>query len=262
MCSNQLSYAGRKVLTLRFGNAKVYFFLICSKSFRKKLTLYGLLVALNQIFMNIQELTSILCDTLRSGNKGILPGIGTFTLEDVPSEYSEDGNSISAPSKRVVFSTEEAGEATEESKAVLGELNDKGVFELPGFGVLKKVDKDILFEVDSEFVADPEAYGLEDIHLEGEPTAEPEPKLEPEPEPESVPEPEPKTEQVAEPEPEVKREKKAMSKETKALLWIAGVLVALIILVLVIYLFRESLAPYLKYLLYSKEELEVLNYKL
>lgn len=278
-------------------------------------------MALNQFFMNIQELTSILCDMLRSGYKGILPGIGTFTLEDVPSEYSEDGNSISAPSKKVVFSTKGAGEATDESKAVLDELNEKGVFELPGFGLLKKIkgegkstDK-ITFELSKGFVADPDAFGLEDIHLDEkgriksneEVEAEQQAKAEAEQKAKAEAEAEQKAKAQVEAEAKAKAEaeqqakaqaeakakaeakaeaeakakaariaeekKKAQSAKkpeakaplspaAKALLWILAIIVILVVLAVVIYLFRESLAPYLKYLLYSKEELEVIDYML
>lgn len=275
--------------------------------------------------MDIKELTSLLCDTLSTERKGVLPGIGTFMLEDVPSEYSEDGNSISAPGKKVVFSPDGAGEANAESAIVVEALNANGFVELPGFGVLRRVESkgskgvaQTVFEVDKEFIADPDSFGLEDIHLddtgriksteeveaEKKARAEAEAKAAQEAEQKRIAEEKAKAETQAKAETEAaqKAEQKRIAEEkakaeadakaaaqakatvkaqqpaakatkkpaakaplspaTKALLWILAVVVILIALAVVIYLFRESLAPYLKQLLYSKEELEILNYKL
>lgn len=242
--------------------------------------------------MDIKELTSLLCDTLATERKGVLPGIGTFTLEDVPSEYSEDGNSISAPGKKVVFSPDGAGEATAESAIVVEALNANGFVELPGFGVLRRVESNgskgvaqTVFEVDKEFIADPDSFGLEDIHLDdtgrikSTEEVEAEKKARAEAEAKAALEAEQKriAEEKAEAEAETKAAAKAqpatkatekpaakapLSPATKALIWILAVVVLLITLAVVTYLFREDLAPYLKQLLYSKEELEILNYKL
>lgn len=248
--------------------------------------------------MDIKELTSLLCDTLSTERKGVLPGIGTFMLEDVPSEYSEDGNSISAPGKKVVFSPDGAGEANAESAIVVAALNANGFVELPGFGVLKRVESkgskgvaQTVFEVDKEFIADPDSFGLEDIHLddtgriksteeveaEKKARAEAEAKAAQEAEQKRIAEEKAKAEADAKAAAQAKAAAKAqpatkatekpaakapLSPATKALIWILAVVVLLITLAVVTYLFREDLAPYLKQMLYSKEELEIINYRL
>jgi len=72
--------------------------------------------------------------------------------------------------------------------------------------------------------------------------------------------------QVAEQKPaekeEVKAEEKKKSRGTKALLWIIVILAILVILVLLILIFKEELRPLLEKILYSKEELEIIHYKL
>ena len=279
--------------------------------------------------MKVQELTQILIDELKKSSKAVLPNIGIFLIEDVPSKFSNDGKSISAPTKRLIFNdiykrnSKEAEIATklvseQMCDEIVSQLKKEGNVELPGLGVLKMEEANnnsaakISFIVDNEFVADPDAYGLEDIHLEEEMATEvlaateaeeqekaeatseaklesmqqAEEKLQAKQEAKAEEKPEDKLESMqqaqAEAKPEAKKEtkpsgkpetkplkpqqnespRKGVENSTKVILWIVGAIVLLVILALLIYIFRESLAPYLKDILYSKEELEILNYKL
>ena len=71
-------------------------------------------------------------------------------------------------------------------------------------------------------------------------------------------------EKAAEKKSEEKKDKveKKKSRTSKVLLWIVLVVAVLVILVLLILIFKEELRPWLEKILYSKEELEILHYKL
>ena len=71
-------------------------------------------------------------------------------------------------------------------------------------------------------------------------------------------------EKAAEKKSEEKKDKveKKKSRTSKVLLWIVFIIAVLVILVLLILIFKEELRPWLEKILYSKEELEILHYKL
>ena len=66
---------------------------------------------------------------------------------------------------------------------------------------------------------------------------------------------------VAEPEPIVEKPAKKKSRNSRVLLILLTVLSILVILVLLVLIFKEELRPILEKILYSKEELEIINYK-
>ena len=70
-------------------------------------------------------------------------------------------------------------------------------------------------------------------------------------------------EKAAEKKSDEKKDKvEKKSRTSKALLWIVFIIAVLVILVLLILIFKEELRPWLEKILYSKEELEILHYKL
>lgn len=227
---------------------------------------------------------------LRDGEL-ILPFMGAIRLEDVPASFSEDGMVVCPPAKKLAFDNynlssndillNEYALQREISrmaakKALYKDLEDlrakvekEGSYSLEGFGTFL-FDKENGYSVDPApgFEISTETFGLSILDLrdkqepEPEPIPEPEPEPEPEPvtEPEPIPEPEPVIESV--PEPVAEEPAKKKSRSSKVLLILLTILAILVILVLLILIFKEELRPILEKILYSKEELEILNYKL
>lgn len=235
---------------------------------------------------------------LRDGEL-ILPFMGAIRLEDVPASFSEDGMVVCPPAKKLAFDNynlssndillNEYALQREISrmaakKALYKDLEDlrakvekEGSYTLEGFGTFL-FDKENGYSVDPApgFEISTETFGLSTLDLRDKPEPEPEPIPEPEPEPvtepEPIPEPEPVIEPVSEPVPEpvpepvhepvAEEPAKKKSRSSKVLLILLTILAILVILVLLILIFKEELRPILEKILYSKEELEILNYKL
>ena len=219
---------------------------------------------------------------LRDGEL-ILPFMGAIRLEDVPASFSEDGMVVCPPAKKLAFDNynlssndillNEYALQREISrmaakKALYKDLEDlrakvekEGSYTLEGFGTFL-FDKENGYSVDPApgFEISTETFGLSTLDLRDKPEPEPEPVTEPEP----IPEPEPVIEPVSEPVPEPVAEEpaKKKSRSSKVLLILLTILAILVILVLLILIFKEELRPILEKILYSKEELEILNYKL
>ena len=170
-------------------------------------------------------------------------------------------------------------------------VEKEGSFTLEGFGTF-------LFDRENGYSVDPapgfelstETFGLSTLDLRDKPELESEPVVEPEPEPVPEPEPEPEPEPVIEPvpaeepepvsepepvpepepapvaevveEPVAEEPAKKKSRSSRVLLVLLTILAILVILVLLVLIFKEELRPLLEKILYSKEELEILNYKL
>lgn len=231
---------------------------------------------------------------LRDGEL-ILPFMGAIRLEDVPASFSEDGMVVCPPAKKLAFDNynlssndillNEYALQREISrmaakKALYKDLEDlrakvekEGSYTLEGFGTFL-FDKENGYSVDPApgFEISTETFGLSTLDLRDKQEPEPEPIPEPEPEPvtepEPIPEPEPVIEPVSEPVPEpvpepvAEEPAKKKSRSSKVLLILLTILAILVILVLLILIFKEELRPILEKILYSKEELEILNYKL
>lgn len=229
---------------------------------------------------------------LRDGEL-ILPFMGAIRLEDVPASFSEDGMVVCPPAKKLAFDNynlssndillNEYALQREISrmaakKALYKDLEDlrakvekEGSYTLEGFGTFL-FDKENGYSVDPApgFEISTETFGLSTLDLRDKQEPEPEPIPEPEPEPVTEPEPEPEpviepvSEPVPEPVPEPVAEEpaKKKSRSSKVLLILLTILAILVILVLLILIFKEELRPILEKILYSKEELEILNYKL
>ena len=223
---------------------------------------------------------------LRDGEL-ILPFMGAIRLEDVPASFSEDGMVVCPPAKKLAFDNynlssndillNEYALQREISrmaakKALYKDLEDlrakvekEGSYSLEGFGTFL-FDKENGYSVDPApgFEISTETFGLSTLDLRDKPEPEPEPVTEPEPIPEPEPVIEPVSEPVPEPVPEPVAEEpaKKKSRSSKVLLILLTILAILVILVLLILIFKEELRPILEKILYSKEELEILNYKL
>jgi len=279
--------------------------------------------------MNIDLLSKMVKELILDNDRVVLPGLGCFVAEMVPSTFSDKGYTINPPYRRLYFrSRPDQGEDltmlyarangidmemadriindfVSELKTVL--FSKKTVI-FPGLGRLRATKENAVFFVaDEDLDIYPAGFGLEPVSLkthqetaaevtaavEGlkhilddaaqakNQVAEPEPQAEPESEPEAVPEPEPeqksepepeseqKSEQVPEPEPESEHEpyhnhaERGRSRKT-----IVRIMVALLVIVLVVaallgaYMALAYFAPdWLDTILYTKEELEILNYR-
>lgn len=181
-------------------------------------------------------------------------------------------------------------------------LLERRIVVFPGLGRLRATrDDTIFFVADEDLDIYPDGIALEPVslktHLEApeelsfavsslrsiisteetpspEPASEPEPEPDPVAEPEPAPEPEPavEPEPVAEPEPAVEPEPEVESdpaedpaeKPRKSRLWLIPVIiVAIAVLALAAFLILARVAPgFIDSLLYTPEELSIINYEL
>lgn len=176
-------------------------------------------------------------------------------------------------------------------KALYGEIDQirqeaekTGRYTLEGFGTFR-FDKEegYTIETDPGFMISSETFGLQTIDLRDDKTKEEEKaaeekriaeqkRIEEEKaaeekrivEQKRIEDEKAAEEKAAEKKSEEKKDKveKKKSRTSKVLLWIVLVVAVLVILVLLILIFKEELRPWLEKILYSKEELEILHYKL
>ena len=261
--------------------------------------------------MDIDLLSKMVKELILDNDRVVLPGLGCFVAEMVPSTFSDKGYTINPPYRRLYFrSRPDQGDALTrlyaEANGVEMEIADKIITDFvaelkgvlftkktiifPGLGRLRATKENAVFFVaDEDLDIYPAGFGLEPVSLkthqesaaevsaavvglkhileEPEPQPESEPEIQPESQPEPVivpelePEPiveqEPQQESTPEPEPAVKP-RKAYVKVLVALLVIVLVLAAL----LGAYIAIAKFAPqWLDTILYTSEELEILNYR-
>ncbi len=198
----------------------------------------------NLICSQIQEL---LIKNERVG----LPQTGELVVETTPASFLEDGKTILPPGKKLLFRQGEAeGEfeqwQVELSGRIREELQADGISQIAGLGTFKDNGEGVIsFSVDPDFDFAPDSFSLEAISLEvNEPVK---PQVE---------------EKVA---PAVEKEKKTPQsmeqkrKVQKWVVWTAVVAILLLVLVLFVVLFKEDFMELLKRILYSKEELEIMQ---
>ena len=182
----------------------------------------------------------------------ILPGLGKFTIESTPASFEEDGMSILPPGKKLSFVQNSAqveceGWQMDLSGKILENLQLCGKYEVTGFGIFTSNEGgEVSFAVDENFDCAPDSFSLEAIALEAN----------------SVPEEE------SEEKPVEKREEKKVDVPTsmeekrkiqKWMIWIAVAVILLLVLVLFVFLFKEDFMELVKRLLYSREELEIMQ---
>ncbi|MBR5857230.1 MAG: hypothetical protein IKY70_08140 [Bacteroidales bacterium] len=240
--------------------------------------------------MTLVELSDILSNVLLERNSVTLPSMGTFVIEQIPSQIVNEGNTITPPSCRVVFDSSVIGhnesvdvilnkymalekvvdgngsrdgsqlmdEVEKELMTLIKDIKmkllDASFVEFPGFGVIRfSEESHFVFEPDPQFDPAAEYYGLEPLPLKmvGEVSGEDAVKV-------SVEEAGDVVVRVDEVQDDM------ASKVVKrgfplALSVVLTVVLLMVILVLVVVLFKEELMPLLEKLLYSKEELEFLR---
>lgn len=284
--------------------------------------------------MDIDLLSKMVKELILDNDRVVLPGLGCFVAEMVPSTFSDKGYTINPPYRRLYFrSRPDQGDALTrlyaEGNGVEMEIADKIITDFvtelksvlfskktvifPGLGRLRATKENAVFFVaDEDLDIYPAGFGLEPVSLkthqesaaevsaavEGlkhilevpEPEPAPQPAPQPELQPESQPEPvivpvvesipEPKGDEVSEIVLEHEEEsmvaveygcpydvyeEKPAVKSRKAYV---KVLMAILLTVLVLavllgaYIAVAKFAPqWLDTILYTPEELEILNYR-
>lgn len=141
--------------------------------------------------MSLSRLSASLQELLIKNKRVVLPQVGTFLIEDIPSVFLLGGKTITPPAKKIHFTageTENDGElevsyallngiSTEASKNALTmllaeikkSLEEHSEITLPGFGSLNSAeDGDLYFSADKDFNVCPDSYPLEPISLKTE----------------------------------------------------------------------------------------------
>lgn len=241
-------------------------------------------------------------ELILDNDRVVLPGLGCFVAEMVPSTFSDKGYTINPPYRKLYFRAKpDEGDALTKFYAktnkVEMEVADKIIIDFvselksvlftkktvifPGLGRMRATkENNVFFISDEELDIYPAGFGLEPISLkthqesseevsaavvglrsildetvrEPQPLPEPEPLPEPVPTPEPAPAPEPVPESLPEPDPV----KKPVSKAVISII----ITVLVLALLLAAYVAVGHLAPeLLDNILYTPEELEILNYK-
>lgn len=252
--------------------------------------------------MDIDLLSKMVYDLILDNDRVALPGVGCFVAEIVPASFSDKGYTINPPYRKLYFRSKpddgellvklyakSNGVAEEDARRILTEflaemrdiLFTRKVIVFPGLGRLRATRENNLF-----FVADealdiyPEGFGLEPLSLKthketeqelsatmdelgdilgsgtvDEPVAESvaEPVTEP------VSEPSPVAEPIAEP---TTGETRKMSPGKIVLITLASLLGLAAVLFGIFVLLVNCFPDFLDSLLYTKEELYIINYRL
>lgn len=206
----------------------------------------------NLICIEIQEL-------LINNESVTLPGIGKLVIENQSATFLQDGLTIAPPSKKLQFIPEgnlvQDGENTSNIAQLSGRIMENliahGEFAVPGLGTFSKTgDSPITFSADPAFDFSPDNFALEAIALEAV-TQEPEKPAEPAKKVSATEEKKPVTQKS-----DVGHKKDCRRK------WIMGaalIVILLAVIILFAILFKEDVTPMLQKILYTEEELEIIQ---
>ena len=279
--------------------------------------------------MDIDLLSKMVKELILDNDRVVLPGLGCFVAEIVPSTFSDKGYTINPPYRRLYFRSkpdqgDELIKFYAKSNSVQMEIADRIITDFvaelksvlhtkktvvfPGLGRLRATkENNVFFVADEDLDIYPDGFGLEPISLKTnqetveevsaavsslksllheaapektvetpvEPVAEPVVETVVEPEPAIAPVPAIEPEPIAEPEPVVSAEPEsvtetavAVAKKPTRRVWKKVMWTIIILLIVAAVLFGAFFAvsricpELLDNILYSKEELEILNYKL
>ena len=201
----------------------------------------------------------------------VLPGLGKFTVESTPASFKEDGMSILPPGKKLSFVQDSAqvicdGWQSDLSGKILENLQLCGKYEVTGFGIFTSNEVgEVSFSADENFDFAPDSFSLEAISLEANEDIAEKSGEEQVDEPEvplvkkQVEEKVGKVEKLEEKKADVPMSVEEKRKIQKWMVWIAVAVILLLVLVLFVVLFKEDFMELLKRLLYSREELEIMQ---
>jgi len=187
--------------------------------------------------------------------------MGSFMAEETPATLTRDSHVLMPPGKRISFKEsetwndqllEKAIGSNDELKEMLAELSKKLSKEksvtLEGFGKLRRTKEgDVFFVMDKNAPVNPNGFGLVPLSLSPLPVpSKVNCELSKTPPPPEV--------QVQPPVQETTKAPVSVKKEKKWP-WVLLTLFAVILLViLVVYIFRDALQPLLEQMLYTPEE--------
>ncbi len=258
--------------------------------------------------MDIDLLSKMVKEIILDNDRVVLPGLGCFVAELVPSTFSDKGYTINPPYRRLYFrSKPDQGDELVKFYALSNNiememadriikdfvlelksvLHVKKAMVFPGLGRLRATkENNIFFVADEDLDIYPDGFGLEPISLktnqetveevsaavvglksileEAAPTAPiVEPQPEPQPKPQQEPQPEPEPEPVVVPEIIPVKEPKPKSRFWKRMGKVVLILLVIAVLLFAAFFIISRISPeLLDSILYTKEELEILNYKL
>lgn len=183
--------------------------------------------------MDINLLAKMIGELVRDNDTVGLPGVGTFTAEEVPASFSDRGYTINPPYRRLSFHSGRPEDSllvdlyaksnnvdADTAKAIVSQylselkevLKDSKNVVLPGLGRLRATRENAFFFVaDPDLEIFPDGFGLAPVSLKFHvqqpasvelPAVDPVPVPEPAPALSPVPEPEPEPDPTPEPEPE------------------------------------------------------------
>ena len=266
--------------------------------------------------MDIDLLSKMVKELILDNDRVVLPGLGCFVAEMVPSTFSDKGYTINPPYRKLYFRAKpDEGDALTKFYAktnkVEMEVADKIIIDFvselksvlftkktvifPGLGRMRATkENNVFFISDEELDIYPAGFGLEPISLkthqesseevsaavvglrsildetvrEPQPIPEPEPLPEPVPTPEPAPAPEPVPVHDPDPMPEPDPDPEPLPEPDPVKKPVSKAVIAIIITVLVLALLLAAYvavghwAPeLLDNILYTPEELEILNYQ-
>lgn len=231
--------------------------------------------------MDVDFLSGMIGELILDRETLSLPGIGTFVAEDMPASFSDRGYTINPPYRRLTFSetvTDDGALAAlyardnslelEEAETILSgflsglaaELRERGSVELPGLGRLRSTREGHLFFVTDEALdISPDTFGLGPVSLKTHRA----PSLSDIAVP-VTPAPGNKT-AVNVPAPPAAPESagaanKPRRKRSKAFKWGVGAAAAVALLLLGFVALSRLAPDFTDRLLYTQEELSILNY--
>jgi len=230
--------------------------------------------------MDVSLFARLIPEILSQHNRVCLPGMGSFVAVEQPPKLIKKGRLIKAPARAIVFSVKESWNDEWLEQAFAAELNrsmpkpedetvairnltlcleqarreiaqfvvvvkiqfrKSGVFEIPGFGTMKSDDKDqVAFFQSPDCSIDSQAFGLPDLAIKPLYTVASIEKL------------------------HVKRSvtKRATKSRQRISGWVyapLGVVLWLVMLIIMIFVFKERLTPIFERLLYTPEERSILH---
>ena len=229
--------------------------------------------------MDVEFLSGMISELMLDHDSLSLPGLGTFVAEDVPASFSDKGYTINPPYRRLSFSGKETQDgllldlytganpqAPNEAAAVLDaflqdlkkELEHQKSVDLPGLGRLRATrENHFFFVADESLDISPDACGLVPVSLKSHATSS-----------RALPDlsdlvaPGSKT-AVSAPENReapAPKAKSARRKLGKPVVWALSVVAAAVVLLLAFVALSRLAPDFTDKLLYTPEELEIINY--
>lgn len=222
--------------------------------------------------MDISLLSKMVGELILDNDRVGLPGVGTFVAEEVPATFSDRGYTINPPYRRLSFVPVASDDTllvdlyaisnkvnSKEAERIIGgflgemleALKEKGAVDFPGLGRMKMTRQNsVLFFCDKDLEIFPGGFGLEPISLKTHSETD---RNQPE-----VTETKPVKETAPEsPHKPAEDEKKKSGVLFKVLL---TVLLVAVVVVAAFFALAKLSPDLLDKLLYTTEELEIINY--